>query len=365
MTYMFGIFHYKFGAMRHKIKMSFMSVEKNHVETSILHKAQHPLFQMAEPRGVISYVTPTYETLMRRVTAANINDTHILKKSSKGKADENEIVGTPLMLAVYKDDGAQVERLLRDFNPNIEKNVVQLELESWGGETKKNALGIAIAHAEDGSTHAAAIINSLVEAGAQHDIYDVIAVIGRETPLEAVEYLTQDMTNFNARYGNLGIRYNVLEHAVAARRLDIFNTLVGKVNLNDSCQVRIGLRVNPDADRRATQENKPVIWMLAAYWLDDPTFYNGNQTRRLDFGDLKQLIRTTLKDSAVVPTDGWAQAQYELEGMGTNPRVNLNIYTDFYGALLALQDEEGLRPLLVALDEKIESIFDAYYELNK
>ena len=50
MTYMFGIFHYKFGAMRHKIKMSFMSVEKNHVETSILHKAQHPLFQMAEPR---------------------------------------------------------------------------------------------------------------------------------------------------------------------------------------------------------------------------------------------------------------------------------------------------------------------------
>lgn len=81
------------------------------------YKAQHPLFQMTE--AAVYSVSHTYETLMRRVTAKNINDTHVLKDG------KHELVGTPLMLAVYKEDRTQVERLLRDFKPDIDKEVEQ------------------------------------------------------------------------------------------------------------------------------------------------------------------------------------------------------------------------------------------------
>lgn len=329
------------------------------------HKAQHPLFQMAESRGVISYVTPTYETLMRRVTAANINDTHILKKSSKGEADENEIVGTPLMLAVYKDDVARVERLLRDFNPNIEKKVVQLELTSFRGETEKKALGIAIAHAKDGSMDATTIINSLVDARAEHDIDDIIEAIGRDTPSDAIYYLKQGINEFKKRTGIMESKYNVLEHAVSVRRLDIFNIFVSKVDLNDPYRGDLGLGVNPDAVNRATQQDKPVIWMLAAYWLSNHVFYvnDGVNDREvdLDFTGLQSFIQTTLIFGNVVATNGWLNIspQYSIDQWNEvhdHPIVDPKMYTDFYGALLDLQNEEGLRPLLVKLDVKIKAI---------
>ena len=314
------------------------------------YKAQHPLFQMTEAH--VYSVSPTYETFMRRVTSANINDTHVLKDG------EHELVGTPLMLAVYKEDGTQVERLLRDFNPKIDKEVEQIERESWGAPKTKKALEIAIAAAEDGSVDATAIINTLVRAGANHDIYDVIEVIGRKTPLLAIIYLNRDIDNYNKRYGALGIRYNVLEHAVSARRLDIFNTLVNKVDLNDTCQIRIGL-LGVDGP---SQLDKPVIWMLAAYWLDDPTFYysiDGGElgSKQLDLIELQEQVQKALRLAEVEATGDWPQAQYAIVPTTTDPIVESKIYTDFYGALLRVQSSEQLRALLVALDEKIESTF--------
>ena len=319
------------------------------------YKAQHPLFQMTE--AAVYSVSPTYETLMRRATAKNINDTHVLKDG------KHELVGTPLMLAVYKEDKTQVERILRDFNPDIDKEVEQIERESWGGAKTKKALEIAIAAAVDGSVDATAIINTLVQAGANHDIYDVIEVIGRKTPLLAIIYLNRDIENYNKRYGAQGKHYNVLEHAVSARRLDIFNTLVSKVDLNDTCQIRLVLGVNPDADHRATQLDKPVIWMLAAYWLNDPTFYYGFhggelRSKQLDLVELKEQVQKALRLANVEPTDGWPQAEYAVVGTRNDPRVESRIYTDFYGALLKVQSSEQLRALLVALDEKIESTFE-------
>jgi hypothetical protein len=344
--------------------MSSIAAEKKTMSTEVTaapsdYKAQHPLFQMTEAH--VYSVSPTYETFMLRVTSANINDTHVLKDG------EHELVGTPLMLAVYKEDGTQVERLLRDFNPDIDidKEVEQIERESWGGAKTKKALEIAIAAAVDGSVDATAIINTLVLAGANHDIYDVIEVIGRKTPLLAIIYLNRDIENYNKRYGAQGIHYNVLEHAVSARRLDIFNTLVNKVDLNDTCQIRLVLGVNPDADHRdrATQLDKPVIWMLAAYWLNDPTFYYGFhggelQSQQLDLIELKVQVQKALRLARVEATDGWPQAEYAVVGTRNDPRVESRIYTDFYGALLKVQSSEQLRALLVALDEKIESTFE-------
>jgi hypothetical protein len=338
-----------------QIKMSSIAAEKKTMSTEVTaapsdYKAQHPLFQMTEAH--VYSVSPTYETFMRRVTSANINDTHVLKDG------EHELVGTPLMLAVYKEDGTQVERLLRDFNPNIDKEVEQIERESWGAPKTKKALEIAIAAAEDGSVDATAIINTLVRAGANHDIYDVIKVIGLKTPLLAIIYLNRNIDNYNKRYGALGFRYNVLEHAVSARRLDIFNTLVNKVDLNDTCQIRIGL-LGVDGP---SQLDKPVIWMLAAYWLNDPTFYysidNGELgSKQLDLIELQEQVQKALRLAEVEATGDWPQAQYAIVPTTTDPIVESKIYTDFYGALLRVQSSEQLRALLVALDEKIESTF--------
>jgi len=102
--------------------------------------------------------------------------------------------------------------------------------------------------------------------------------------------------------------------------------------------------------------------MLAAYWLDDPTFYysiDGGElgSKQLDLIELQEQVQKALRLAEVEATGDWPQAQYAIVPTTTDPIVESKIYTDFYGALLRVQSSEQLRALLVALDEKIESTF--------
>tara|TARA_B100001559_G_C16483554_1_gene614924 strand:- start:710 stop:1834 length:1125 start_codon:yes stop_codon:yes gene_type:complete len=365
------------------------SVETTKTEDSIDmivtdHQPQHPMYSLgrtnAEQKEMVAEyiqknmfspteatVSPTYETFMNNVTNENKNDIYELN-------DKPKVVGTALMLAVQRDDLENVQKILQ-LEPDTSIEAIQHYNTSSGKGQTETALSFAISNALERSENAVDIVYELINAAAEHGIYDLHSAIDKETPMGVIRLLSRDVFGAAKKSGFM-TKYNALNHAVNSRRLDILDWLTKPpsapffIDLNDA--ITNESLVRSVRGETVHEHAMNTIWLLAVKWLNNKTFYEEKQDeiqeKTLDTTNFVEFAKNLLRSQGkaiyfeqndiVQADERWGNTEYTVV---KDEQLEEQFFNDFHSKLFQAANEEAMATILQQASEKAGDIFEKLY----